>query len=97
MTAKFHRTLTLEGCNIEVIYREKLRVDGILTNCDTGDRLVISKPLTHPLPRSLQIGKYWGRIFHPSQVETDHQNRENEKEKLSQMSKASTLYVSMHK
>jgi hypothetical protein len=49
--------LTLEGCNIEGIFREKLRVDGRLTNCDTGDRLVISKPLPHELPRSLQIGK----------------------------------------
>ena len=76
---QIHRTLTLEGCNIEGIFREKLRVDGRLTNCDTGDRLVISKPLPHPLPRSLQIGKYWGRIFHPGQVETDNQNRENNK------------------
>jgi hypothetical protein len=59
--------------------REKLRGDGRLTNCDTGDRLVISKPLPHPLPRSLQIGKYWGRIFHPGQVETDNQSRENNK------------------
>jgi hypothetical protein len=71
--------LTLEGCNIEGIFRENLRVDGRLTNCDTGDRLVISKPLPHPLPMSLQIGKYWGRIFHPGQVETDNQNRENNK------------------
>jgi hypothetical protein len=73
--------LTLEGCNFEgtCIFKEKLRVDGRLTNCDTGDRLIISKPLPHPLPRSLQIGKYWGRIFHPGQVETDNQNRENNK------------------
>jgi hypothetical protein len=35
---QIHRTLTLEGCNIEGIFREKLRVDGRLTNCDTGDR-----------------------------------------------------------
>ena len=55
-----HRTLTLEGCSIEGIFRGKLRVDGRLTNCDTDDRLVICKPLPHPLPRSLQIGKYWG-------------------------------------
>jgi hypothetical protein len=53
---QIHRTLTLEGCNIEGIFKEKLRVDGRLTNCDTGDTLVISKPLPHPLPRSLQIG-----------------------------------------
>jgi hypothetical protein len=74
---QIHRTLTLEDCNIEGIFREKLRVDGRLTNCDTGDRLVISKPRPHPLPRSLQIGKYWGRIFHPGQIETDNQNRKN--------------------
>ena len=74
-----HRVLSLDGCNIEGIIRENLRVDGRLTNYDTGDRLVISNPLPHPLPRSLQIGKYWERIFHPGQVETDDQNREYEK------------------
>jgi hypothetical protein len=42
---QIHRTLTLEGCNIEGIFREKLRVDGRLTNCDTGDRLVISSQI----------------------------------------------------
>ena len=63
---------------LKVSLGKNLRVDGRLTNCKIGDRLVISNPLTPPLPGSLQIGKYWERIFHPGQVETDEQNRENE-------------------
>jgi hypothetical protein len=31
-----HRALTLEGCEIQGLFREKLRVDGKLTNCETG-------------------------------------------------------------
>jgi hypothetical protein len=33
----------MEGCEIQGIFRDRLRVDGKLTNCETGDRLVISK------------------------------------------------------
>jgi hypothetical protein len=28
------------------MYREQLRVDGRLTGCETGDRIIISKTLT---------------------------------------------------
>jgi hypothetical protein len=37
------RALAMEGCEIQGIFRDRLRVDGKLTNCETGDRLVISK------------------------------------------------------
>lgn len=37
------RSITLEGCEIEGGLREKLRVNSRLTNCETGDILVISK------------------------------------------------------
>jgi hypothetical protein len=47
----------LEGCEIQGLFRERLRVDGKLTNCETGDRLIISKTLKNPIPRKLQIGK----------------------------------------
>jgi hypothetical protein len=47
--------------NILGIGRERLRVDGKLTNCETGDRLVISKLLSKPIPRMLKIGKYIAR------------------------------------
>jgi hypothetical protein len=49
-----HRALTLEGCEIQGLFRERLRVDGKLTNCETGDRLIISKTLKNPIPRKLQ-------------------------------------------
>jgi hypothetical protein len=42
--------LTLEGCEIQGLFRERLRVDGKLTNCETGDRLIISKTLKNPIP-----------------------------------------------
>jgi hypothetical protein len=56
----------MEGCEIQGIFRDRLRVDGKLTNCETGDRLVISKLLSKPIPRMLKIGKYIARVFHPS-------------------------------
>jgi hypothetical protein len=32
----------MEGCEIQGIFRDRLRVDGKLTNCETGDRLSVS-------------------------------------------------------
>ena len=40
---QIHRALTLEGCEIQGLFRERLRKDGKLTNCETGDRLIISE------------------------------------------------------
>ncbi|CAG2257768.1 CNBP [Mytilus edulis] len=57
------------GCNIQAFSRERLRIDGKITNCETGDRLVISKLLEKSIPRNLQIGKYLARIFHSGQPE----------------------------
>ncbi|XP_069122185.1 uncharacterized protein [Argopecten irradians] len=42
------RALTLLNCNIKSMYREKLRIDNQLTNCDTGNRIVITEKLTTP-------------------------------------------------
>ncbi|CAC5365637.1 unnamed protein product [Mytilus coruscus] len=51
--------------NIEVftINRERLRVDNLVTNCWTGDRVVICKKFDKPLPRFLTIGQYTARIY----------------------------------
>ncbi|CAG2207158.1 unnamed protein product [Mytilus edulis] len=40
---QIHRALTLQGCDIQDLFREYLRVNGELTACQTGDRVVISK------------------------------------------------------
>jgi hypothetical protein len=40
-----------------------LRVDGKLTNCETDDRLIISKTLKNPIPRKLQIGTFFTFIL----------------------------------
>jgi hypothetical protein len=58
------RALAMEGCEIQRIFRDRLRVDGKLTNCETGDRLVISKLLSKPIPRMLKIGKYIARVLY---------------------------------
>jgi hypothetical protein len=50
---QIHRALTLEGCEIQGLFRERLRVDGKLTNCETDGRLIISKTLKKPIPRKL--------------------------------------------
>ena len=76
---QIHRSLTLEGCEIQGLFRERLRVDGKLTNCETGDRLIISKTLQNPIPRKLQIGKYWTLVFHSGQPEFSSNNQQNNK------------------
>ncbi|VDI75940.1 Hypothetical predicted protein [Mytilus galloprovincialis] len=55
---QIERCLEFNGCEIFKLYRERLRVDGLVTNCQTGDRIAIVAPLIKPLPRTLFIGKY---------------------------------------
>lgn len=62
------RMLETLGCRINNNYRERLRVDSMLTNCQTGDRIVISSPLETPLPRNILIGKYRALIIHRGQI-----------------------------
>ena len=75
------RALAMEGCEIQGIFRDRLRVDGKLTNCETGDRLVISKLLSKPIPRMLKIGKYIARVFHPGQPEFQNRNYTQDSDK----------------
>ena len=58
------------------MWRERLRVDNLLTNCFTGDRHILTKgdSLVNPLPRFLTIGKYKAKIFHPGQVIEENRN-----------------------
>ncbi|VDH91591.1 Hypothetical predicted protein [Mytilus galloprovincialis] len=66
---QIHRALTLQGCDIQSLFRECLRINGKVTACQTGDRVVISKVLDKVVPRNLQIGKYMARVFHAGQPE----------------------------
>ena len=45
MNTQIHRALTLEGCDIELLFRERLKADAKLTHVETRDRQVISKTL----------------------------------------------------
>ncbi|XP_041484289.1 uncharacterized protein LOC121430923 [Lytechinus variegatus] len=50
-----------------IIY-QRLRVDGQLTDCFTGDRVVYIQPPPKPLPRFLTFGPFKGKIFHFGQI-----------------------------
>lgn len=64
------RTLTLKGLEVITTSREKLRIGGKLTNCETGDRIVIvkSSTLKDPLPRFMSFGKFKAKVIHKGQI-----------------------------
>lgn len=66
------RSLTLKHVEVLVCQREKLRINGKLTNCATGDRLVLDKSSTllEPLPYTMNFGHFVGRVIHQGQTNT---------------------------
>lgn len=56
------------GCKILNSYRERLRIDGFLTDCQTGDRIITVPQTTEVLPRTLTIGKYKATLIHRGQI-----------------------------
>lgn len=64
------RELVLKGLEVITISREKLRIDGRLTNCETGDRIVIVKAstLSTPLNRFMNFGQFNAQVIHRGQV-----------------------------
>jgi len=63
------RVLTLRGIEVIAINRDKLRVNGKLTNCDTGDRLVVVKTLRTPY--FMVFGMFTARVWHAGQTTGD--------------------------
>ena len=59
----------LEDHNWDIVkfFRERLRIDNYLTNCQTGDWIIICNPIDTSLPRSLVMGKYRATILHYGQ------------------------------
>ncbi|XP_033099346.1 uncharacterized protein LOC117102992 [Anneissia japonica] len=51
------------------IQHMKLRVDGQLTSCLNGDRVLYSDNINIPLPRFMSINNFKARIFHDGQVD----------------------------
>ena len=52
------------------IYRQKLRVNGQLTSCLNGDRMLFITPPSQPLPRKFLCGQVFvGRLYHLGQPE----------------------------
>lgn len=53
---------------------QRLRVDGKLTECLTGDRVLYVEKPTQPLPRFMSFGYFKARVFHPDQIAIDNSN-----------------------
>ena len=49
------------------VQRRKLRVNGLLTECYTGDRMLFVAPPAQPLPRVMNMGSFKARVFHDGQ------------------------------
>ena len=60
----------LQVCRLVVhnYYRERLRVDSLLTNCQTGDRIFYCDPPVENIPRFVKIGKYNAQIIYKGQI-----------------------------
>ncbi|CAG2247625.1 CNBP [Mytilus edulis] len=72
------RAIENEGkCTVHKLNRERLRVDGLLTECQTGDRILFCDPLEKPLPRFIRIGKYRAMVFHKDQMPSTKDNQLN--------------------
>lgn len=65
------RAITNKSIMVLNMFREKLRVDGKLTNCETGDRLMYVPKLKKHLPRFLQVGSYKATLWYPGQPKND--------------------------
>ena len=68
----------LEVCrlNIHNYHRERLRVNGFLTNCQTGDRIFVCAPLKSNLPRFIKISKYHALLINKWQVVIDSRKQQ---------------------
>ncbi|CAC5421376.1 unnamed protein product [Mytilus coruscus] len=55
------------GCKIHRYFRERIRVDDLITNCLSGDRIFYCEPVEQPFPRQVTIGNYRATIFHKGQ------------------------------
>ena len=64
---QFKRALELRKCEVKRLYREKLTVDGRLTNSETGDRFAIISFIDTPLPTSMEVGRYRAAVYHKGQ------------------------------
>lgn len=64
------RTLILKELDVISVTREKLRIGGKLTNCETGDRIVLVKTSTlrEPLHRFMAFGQFKAKVIHRGQV-----------------------------
>ncbi|CAC5412810.1 CNBP [Mytilus coruscus] len=69
---------TEHNLKIHNFNRERLRINGFLTNCQTGDRLFMVSPVPGiQLPRFISIGKYKVLFIHKDQIVVHPYNKCN--------------------
>ncbi|VDI25357.1 Hypothetical predicted protein [Mytilus galloprovincialis] len=57
-------------------FRERLRYENEITNCLTGDRIIICQgPLSQDIPRSITIGKYRATVMYRDQPSTSSRQK----------------------
>ncbi|VDI29902.1 Hypothetical predicted protein [Mytilus galloprovincialis] len=63
------RAVEYLGGTVHTLDRERLKVDGLLTNCQTGDKckILYCEPMGKVLPRTRRIGQYIAVLLHKAQ------------------------------
>ena len=64
---QIRRAFEIRGCTVLSLYREKLRIHNRLTNCDNGNRIVITEKLFVDFPRTMPVGRYTANVWYPGQ------------------------------
>ena len=73
------QALVEQGCTVRElhVYREKLRVQDQLTDCDTGNRVVIVNKLSKHMPKLLIVGKYSAGLWYYGQPKENQPTTDN--------------------
>ena len=66
------------GCIILDTYRDKLRYLNKLTNCDTGDRIIIVQKLKKDLKRYFRVGKYSASLWYYGQPKEENEQKDEQ-------------------
>ncbi|VDI74719.1 Hypothetical predicted protein [Mytilus galloprovincialis] len=56
------------GVVVTSYFRERARIDGEMTDCQSGDRIFYVEPLEGTLPRFTRINKYNAKIYYKGQI-----------------------------
>ncbi|CAC5412474.1 unnamed protein product [Mytilus coruscus] len=63
------RELAMRNIKVISLYRERLRVDTQITDCQTGDRVFFCEKFEKQLPKTMAFGKYIARVSNFGQID----------------------------